>query len=191
MACLVTQTFYVDSFAFRLATAPRAFTPLSTPILFLCKCRGFHVDIYLGNVQVLTHAKQADKRAWILLLSFGSSWITFVLQFWTSSHFALSIFRIVLGYSEHVIVFVIWQFSWDIQVGSFFVTEATCYSPSVFFSFMGRTTYCTSGYAHLCQLCCGIQSDLLNVYNYPAHVFFLSPFSFSMVTSSETISVVT
>ena len=41
----------------------------------------------------------------------------------------------MLGYSGHVIVLAIWKTSRDTLVGSFFVTEVTCYSPSYYVQF--------------------------------------------------------
>ena len=38
---------------FRLATAPRVFTALTKPILFLCCCRAFCIVIYLDDILVL------------------------------------------------------------------------------------------------------------------------------------------
>ena len=48
---------------FWLATAPRIFTALTKPILFLCHCKGFHIVIYLDDTLVLVHSKWAGKRA--------------------------------------------------------------------------------------------------------------------------------
>ena len=50
-------------FHFGLATAPRVFTALTKPILFLCILEGFHIVIYLDDILVLVHSKQAGKRA--------------------------------------------------------------------------------------------------------------------------------
>ena len=59
MVCLAAHTFAVEGFAFGLPTAPMALTSLAKSILFLCKCKGFHVKIYLEDILVLTHLTQS------------------------------------------------------------------------------------------------------------------------------------
>ena len=54
---------------FGLATAPRVFTSLMKPILFLCHCKGFHIVIYLDDILVLICSKLAGKRACLILCS--------------------------------------------------------------------------------------------------------------------------
>ena len=54
---------------FGLATAPRVFTSLTKPILFLCHCKGLHIVIYLDDILVLVHSKWAGKRACLFLCS--------------------------------------------------------------------------------------------------------------------------
>ena len=54
---------------FGLATAPRVFTSLTKPILFLCHCKGLHIVIYLDDILVLIHSKWAGKRAHLFLCS--------------------------------------------------------------------------------------------------------------------------
>ena len=54
---------------FGLATAPRVFKPLTKPILFLCHCKGLCIVIYLDDILVLVHSKQAGKRACLFLCS--------------------------------------------------------------------------------------------------------------------------
>ena len=44
------------------ATAPRVFTSLMKPILFLCCHKGLHIVIYLDDILVLIHSKWAGKR---------------------------------------------------------------------------------------------------------------------------------
>ena len=48
---------------FGLATAPRVFTVLTKPILFLCHHKGFCIVIYLDDILVLVCSKQAGERA--------------------------------------------------------------------------------------------------------------------------------
>ena len=54
---------------FGLATAPRVFTSLMKPILFLCCCKGMHIVIYLDDILVLVCSKWAGKRAHLFLCS--------------------------------------------------------------------------------------------------------------------------
>ena len=54
---------------FGLATAPRVFTSLTKPILFLCHCKGLRIVIYLDDILVLVHSKWAGKRENLLLCS--------------------------------------------------------------------------------------------------------------------------
>ena len=54
---------------FGLATAPRVFTSLMKPILFLCHCKGLCIVIYLDDILVLVCSKQAGKRAHLFLCS--------------------------------------------------------------------------------------------------------------------------
>ena len=54
---------------FGLARAPRVFTSLTKPILFLCHCKGLHIVIYLDDILVLVRSKWAGKRAHLFLCS--------------------------------------------------------------------------------------------------------------------------
>ena len=54
---------------FGLATAPRVFTSLTKPILFLCHRKGLRIVIYLDDILVLVLSKRAGKRARLILCS--------------------------------------------------------------------------------------------------------------------------
>ena len=54
---------------FGLATAPRLFTSLTKPILFLCCHKGLCIVIYLDDILVLVCSKRAGKRACLFLCS--------------------------------------------------------------------------------------------------------------------------
>ena len=54
---------------FGLATAPRVFTSLTKPILFLCHCKGLHIVVNLDDILVLVHSKWAGERACLFLCS--------------------------------------------------------------------------------------------------------------------------
>ena len=64
-----------------------------------------------------------------ILLSFCSSWEYLFFHIWPCFTQCL-LLRTVLGSSRCICTFAIWQTSWDTAVGSFFVTEAICYSLS-------------------------------------------------------------
>ena len=52
---------------FGLSTAPRVFTSLTKPILFLCHCKGFYIIICLDDILMLVCSKYAGKTAWSFL----------------------------------------------------------------------------------------------------------------------------
>ena len=52
-------------------------------------------------------------------------------------------------------------------------------------SFLGKTAFCASGYAQLCQFGCVICCDMLNVYHSPAHSFLLFQLIFSSMASAS------
>ena len=89
MVCLVTQSFLVEVLSFWLATASRVFTSLNKPMLFLCRYKDFHVNIYSDDIWVLTQSILAkDMNSFVL--SIGSYWITYyIFQFWTLPHLIL------------------------------------------------------------------------------------------------------
>ena len=69
---------------FGLATAPRVFTSLMKPILFLSHCKGLHIVIYLDDILVLVHSKWAGKRVHLFLCSFWSVLVyTSLFPSWT------------------------------------------------------------------------------------------------------------
>ena len=78
----------------------------------------------------MTHSKHAGKRAWIFLCCLLAclGWHYFV-QMWLLSHSALSFCRTMLD-TVDMPVFLPYGKHLDIAVGTFFVTEAACYSPS-------------------------------------------------------------
>ena len=54
---------------FGLTTAPRIFTALTKPIMFLCCHKGFCIVIYLDDILILVCSKLAGKRAHLFLCS--------------------------------------------------------------------------------------------------------------------------
>ena len=69
---------------FGLATAPRVFTALTKPILFLCHCKDSHIVMCLNYVMVLVCSKQAGKSACSLLCSW-LAWLGLHIKF-SKSH---------------------------------------------------------------------------------------------------------
>ena len=98
---------------FGLATAPRVFTSLTKPILFLCHCKGLHIVIYLDDIFVIVCSKQAGQRAHFflcsLLVCLGLH-INF-FQVGPSPLLVLYFFGVVLGYCLHVSIFTSWYIS--------------------------------------------------------------------------------
>ena len=90
------------------ASAPKVFTSLTKPILFLSRCNGFCVYIYLDDILVLTQSKHAGKRAKTLVCSTGLSWILPSMNFISLNTF---LFWTISGYSGHVCIFAICQIS--------------------------------------------------------------------------------
>ena len=92
---------------FGLATAPRVFTSLTKPILFLCHCKGLRIVIYLDDILVLVHSKWAGKRACLflcsLLVCLGLHINFSKLDLCLSQSFTF--LGVVLGYCLHVGIF--------------------------------------------------------------------------------------
>ena len=65
IVCLINGRFYLLGWP----QPPQVFTALAKPILFLCHHRGFSIDIYLDDILVLVHSKQAGKRSCSFLFS--------------------------------------------------------------------------------------------------------------------------
>ena len=92
---------------FGLATAPRVFTALTKPILFLCYHKGFHIVIYLDDILVLVHSKLAGKRAHLFLCSLLVC-LGLHINFSKSDplpHSDLLFLGVMLGYCLHVSIF--------------------------------------------------------------------------------------
>ena len=92
---------------FGLATAPRVFTSLTKPILFLCHCKGLHIVIYLDDILGLVCSKQVGKRAHLFLCSLLVH-LGLHINFSKLGLLPLSVlyfFGVVLGYCPHVHIF--------------------------------------------------------------------------------------
>ena len=95
---------------FGLAAAPRVFTALTKPVLFLCHHKGFCIVIFLGDILVLVCSKWAGKRA-------PSFWVSLLICFGLHINFSKSdlhltqtscFLEVMLGYCPYVSIFAIW-----------------------------------------------------------------------------------
>ena len=58
--CLATQTLPVEGFDIGADYNPKVFMLPTKPILFLCRWKGFHVNMYLDGILVMTHVRHAS-----------------------------------------------------------------------------------------------------------------------------------
>ena len=163
-----------------LATAPRVFTALTKPILFLCHCKGFHIVIYLDDILVLVCSEWAGKRPCLFLLFlFGPSWFTY--QF-SKSDLCLSQTFYFLGLcwnTVHMSVSLpsdkladIQQLALPLLLTPHVTVLGSC-------SFLGKANFCNNGHSQLHCLCHVIHSDMLCVYHSPTQLFLHVHFSLS------------
>ena len=142
---------------FGLATAPRVFTSLTKPILFLCHCKGLRIVIYLDDILVLVHSKQAGKRACLFLCS---------LLVHLSLHINFSKSDLCLSQS-----FTFLGLCWDtvcmsvslpldklaeIQQLALSLLQTPHVTVCKVMSFLGKANFCTNGHSQLWHLCCVI-----------------------------------
>ena len=153
---------------FGLATAPRVFTSLMKPILFLCHCKGLCIVIYFDDILVLVCSKQAGKKACLFLCSllvylglhinFSKSDVclsqsfTFLGLCWDTVHMLLSLPPDKLA---------------DIQQLALSLLCTPHITVCKVMSFLGEANFCTNGHSQLQHLCHVIQSDKLSVYHSP------------------------
>ena len=157
---------------FGLATAPRVFTSLTKPILFLCHHKGLHIVIYLDDILVLVRSKRAGKRACLFLCSllvrlglhinFSKSDLclsqsfTFLGLCWDTVHMSVSLPPDKLA---------------DIQQLALSLLHTPHVTVHKVMSFLGKANFCINGHSQLRRLCRVIQSDMLSVYHSPTHCF--------------------
>ena len=155
---------------FGLATAPRVFTALTKPILFLCHNKGFHIVMYLDDILVLVHSKQAVKRAHLFLCSllvclgihinFSKSDLYFTQTFcflglcWDTVHMSVSLPPDKLA---------------DMQWLALSLLQGQHVTVHSVMSSLGKANFCTNGHSQLWHLCHVIQSNMLHVYHSPTH----------------------
>ena len=163
---------------FGLATAPRVFTSLTKPILFLCHHKGLRIVIYLDDILVLVRSKWAGKRACLFLCSllvrlglhinFSKSDLhlsqsfTFLGLCWDTVHMSVSLPPDKLA---------------DIQQLALSLLHTPHVMVRKVMSFLGKANFCINGHSQLRQLCRVIRSDMLRVYHSPTHLFSCVHFS--------------
>ena len=163
---------------FGLVTAPRVFTSLTKPILFLCCHKGLHIVIYLDDILVLVQSKWAGKRAHLFLCSllvclglhinFSKSDLclsqsfTFLGLCWDTVHMLVSLPPYKLP---------------DIQQLALSFLHTPHVTVHKVMSFLGKANFCTDGHSQLQCLCRVIQSDMLSVYHSPTQLFSCVHFS--------------
>ena len=157
---------------FGLATAPRIFTSLTKPILFLWCCKGLHIVIYLDDILVLVHSKRAGKRAHLFLCSLLVH-LGLHINF-SKSDLCLSQSFIFLGlYWDTVCMLVSLPLDKiaEIQQLALALLQTPHVTVHKVMSFLGKANFCTNGHSQLWHLCHVIQSDMLSVYHSPTHLF--------------------
>ena len=132
---------------FGLATAPRVFTSLMKPILFLCHCKGLCIVIYLDDILVLICSKQVGKRACLflcsLLVHLGlhinfsksdlclSQTFTFLVLCWDTVHMSVCLPPDKLADIQQLALSLLW-------------TQHVTVCKVL--SFLGRANFCTNGH---------------------------------------------
>ena len=154
------------------ATAPRVFTSLTKPILFLCCFKGLHIVIYLDEILVLICSKEAGKRAHLFLCS---------LLVHLGLHINFSKSDICL-FQTFTFLGLCWDTvcMWvslppdklaDIQQLALSLLQTSHVTVCKVMSFLGKANFCTNGHSKLCCLCHVIQSDMLSVYHFHMFIF--------------------
>ena len=171
---------------FGLATAPRLFTSLMKPILFLCCQKGLHIVIYLDDILVLVCSKRAGKRACLFLCS---------LLVHLGLHINFSKFHLRLSQPFTFLVLC-----WDtVHMSVYLPPDKLADNPQLalsllhtphltvckVMSFLGKANFCTNGHPQVWHLCCVIQSDMLSVYHSPTQLFSCVHFSLSYLCELE------
>ena len=179
----------MEGFTFWDATAPWVFTTLTKLILFLCFHEGFCIVIYLDDILVLVHSKQAGKRACSLLCSL-------LVRLGLHINFSKSDLHLTqtfcfLGLCWDTVCMLVSlppDKLADTQQLSLFLLQNQYVTVHRVMSFLGKANFCTSGHSKLQHLCHVIQSDMLHVYHSPTHLFSCVLFSLSLLCQLEQLS---
>ena len=171
---------------FGLATAPRVFTSLMKPILFLCHCKGLHIVTYLDDILVLIHSKWEGKRACLFLCSLLVH-LGLHINFSKSDPCLSQSFTFVGLCWDTVCMSV--SLPPDKLANIYQLALSLLQTPHVtvckVMSFLGKANFCTNGHSQLHHLCCVIQSDMLSVYHSPTQLFSHAYFSLSSLHQLE------
>ena len=182
--CNVPYQWKVLPFGF--ATAPRVFTSLTKPILFLCHHKGLHIVIYLDDILVLVGSKWGGKRAHLFLCSLlvclglhiNFSKLDHCLSqsfpFWGCVGILSACWYLYLLISQLTISSLLFPCC---GLHMFTVCKVM--------SFLGKANICTNGHSQLRRLSCVIQSDMLSVYHSPSQLFLHVHFSLSFLCQLE------
>ena len=174
---------------FWLATAPRVFKSFPKPISCLCHHKGLHIVIYLDDILVLIHSKQAGKRAHLFLCSllvrlglhinFSKSDLCLSQTFcffrlcWDTVHISVSLPPDKLADFQQLVLSLLWT------------PHVTVHRVM---SFLGKANFCTSGHSQLWCLCHVSQSDMLHIYHSPTQLFSCVHFSLSSLCKLELLA---
>ena len=165
---------------FGLATAPRVFTSLMKPILFLCCCKVLHIVIYLDDILVLVHSKKAGKRAHLFLCSLLVH-LGLHINF-SKSDLCFSHTFTFLGLCWDIVCMLV-SLPPDKLADIQQLALSLLWTPHVtvhkVMSFLGKANFCTNGHSQLQHFCCVIQSDMLSIYHSPTQLFSCGHFSLS------------
>ena len=174
---------------FGLATAPRVFTSLMQLILFLCCHKGLRIVIYLDDILVLVHSKQAGKRA---CLFFCSLLVCLSLHInFSKSNLCLSQSFTFLGLHWDTVCMSVSlppDKLADIQQLALSLLHTPHVTVHKVMSFLGKANFCTNGHSQLWYLCRVIESDMLSVYHSPKQLFLHVLFSLSSLCQLEWLS---
>ena len=174
---------------FGLATALRVFTALTKPIWFLCHCKGFHIVIYLDDILVLVHSKQAGKRAHSFLCSLLVHLGLHINFFKSDLHLTQTFCFMGLCWDTvHMSVSLPPDKVADIQQLTLSLVQPQPVTVCRVMSFLGKANFSANGHSQLWRLCCVIQSDMLSIYHSPTHLFSPVYFSFSALCQLEQLS---
>ena len=172
-----------------LATAPRVFTALTKPILFLCCHKGFCIIICLDDILFLVCSKWAGKRADLVLCSLLVHLGLHINFSKSDCHFTQTFCFLGLCWDTvHMSVLLPPDKLADIQQLALSLLYAQPVTVCQVMSFLGMANFCANGHSQLWRLCCVIQSDMLTLYHSPTHLFSPVHFSFSALHQLEWLS---
>ena len=134
----------------------------------------FHNVIYLDDILVLVHSKQAGKRAHSFLC-FLLGWLGLHINFPKSELCLMQTFCFLWLCWDTVCMSVSLPLDKlaDIQQLALSLLQNQHVTVCRVMSFLGKANFCTSGQSQLWHLCHVIQHDLLHVYNSPTHLFLM------------------